>query len=52
MLLIISKAHFFRSCNVPQALRADARRFPRDYTFYQNGNIMFYEWSRIEHFYR
>ena len=48
----ISKAHFFRSCNVPQALRADARRFPRDYTFYQNGNIMFYEWSRIEHFYR
>ena len=48
----ISKAQFLRSCDVDDTTKHDIRRFPRDYTFYQSGGVMFYEWSRIEHFYR
>ena len=48
----INKARFMHSCDVPDDVQADMRRFPHDYTFYQHEGIMFYEWSAIEHFFR
>ena len=48
----ISKKHFLDSCNVPDEIQADMLRFPRDYRYYKSGNVMFYEWSAIEHFFR
>lgn len=48
----IKKATFLRACAVDHLKRADFKRFPNDYSFFKSGNVYFYEWSAIEHFYK
>jgi hypothetical protein len=49
---LMSKAKFLEQCDVDNLIIMDIRRFPKDYTFYACGDIMWYEWSAIYHFYR
>jgi len=48
----VTRRHFLRTCEVDHGTRSLMRRFPSSYVFYRSGQIWFYEWSRIEHFYQ
>lgn len=47
----ISKKIFLKHCYIDRDIEKQFKKSPQDYTFYKNGNIYFYEWSAIEHFY-
>ena len=48
----ITKRTFIKRCEVDSEIKAQMRRFPYDYVYYKNGNIYFYTWSVIEHFFK
>jgi hypothetical protein len=48
----ISKKVFFYHCAVPELIALDMKQYPNDFEFYKNGEVYFYKWSAIEHFYR
>ena len=47
----ITKGKFLGSCYIEWDIIAQMERFPNDYSYYENNDIMFFEWSLIEHFY-
>jgi hypothetical protein len=47
----IAKKKFFDECIIDASLERDMAEYPRDYKFYKAGEILFYEHSRIEHFF-
>lgn len=48
----IFKKKFFEHCFIHPDIIKAIKQFPNDYEFYQYKDIMFYEWSGIEHFYQ
>lgn len=38
--------------DITPELELEMRRYPDDFAFYRSGNIYYYEWSAIEHFYK
>jgi len=47
-----SKTQFLRECNVHSDIVKMIKAYPNDFEFYRYGNIYFYKWSGIEHFYK
>jgi len=48
----ISKTKFRATCDLDDMEIVAMKRFPCDFEFFQNGKLMFYTHSRIEHFFR
>lgn len=50
----ITKEWFLTKCRVEPQIRKLMNEYPHDFTYYSynNGKIMFYKHSMIEHFYR
>ena len=48
----ITKATFLKHCDVDIDILREMKRFPNDYMFCKNGQVYFFTWSAIEHFYK
>jgi len=48
----ISQAQFLQQCTVTSSVLAEMQCYPQDFEFYRNGEVYFFCWSAIEHFYR
>ena len=48
----LSRNRFLIECSLPDDIRDQMLEFPNSFIYYQMKNIWFYEWSRIEHFYK
>lgn len=47
----VSRKKFFDTCNIEDELKKIMRKFVNDFCFFRSGDIWFYEWSAIEHFF-
>ena len=50
--VLISKAKFLKNCDVVEEIKDNIKRFPNDFGFYQSGEVYFFTWSSIEHFFK
>jgi hypothetical protein len=48
----VSRKAFFTVCDLSEDEKRIMRQYPNDFRFFCNGAIFFYEWSRIEYFYK
>lgn len=47
----VDKREFLDICEIDDEIKAQMREYPHDYGFYKSGDIYFYTWSCIEHFF-
>ena len=48
----ITGEEFFKHCEVNEKVNKMIDDFPNDFTYWRNGNIYWFEWSNIEHFFK
>ena len=48
----INEEEFLNSCEVEETLILNIKEYPNDYDFFENGDIMFFTHSCIEHFFK
>jgi len=48
----ISRKEFLEVCDVPSEIVIEMKEYYDDFEYYKNGDIYFYIWSAIEHFYQ